>query len=147
MGVSGQRHAPAALYPRGKYPLVPIGQEAGWASEPVWAQRLEEKSSAPVGDRTLIAQPIVGHYTAWATTAPCSYSSRHQLACFKATEGLPSPFPRGSKSTVQRCFSTLWVLSCLHSPGLSCPCCNVVRFCCDLETCNLVMVTIVQLVN
>ena len=30
----GQRHAPAALYP-GK-DLVPILQEAGWASGPVW---------------------------------------------------------------------------------------------------------------
>jgi len=33
-GVRGQSHAPAALYP-GKDP-VPIVQEAGWASGPVW---------------------------------------------------------------------------------------------------------------
>ena len=33
-GVSGQQHAPAALYP-GKDP-VPILQEAGWAPGPVW---------------------------------------------------------------------------------------------------------------
>jgi hypothetical protein len=32
-----------ALAP-GKGPPVPIVQEAGWASEPVWTQRLEEKS-------------------------------------------------------------------------------------------------------
>jgi hypothetical protein len=56
MGVSGQRHAPAALLPPGKGPLVPIVQEAGWASEPVWTQRLEEKSFAPAGDRTPIAR-------------------------------------------------------------------------------------------
>jgi hypothetical protein len=43
-GVSGQRHALAALYPSGKGPPVPIGQEAGWAPESVWTQRLEEKS-------------------------------------------------------------------------------------------------------
>jgi hypothetical protein len=49
MGVSGQRHAPAALLPPGKGPLVPIGQEAGWAPEPVWTQRIEEKSFAPAG--------------------------------------------------------------------------------------------------
>jgi hypothetical protein len=42
MGVSGQRHAPAALLPPGKGSPVPIGQEAGWAPEPVWTQRLEE---------------------------------------------------------------------------------------------------------
>jgi hypothetical protein len=60
MGVSGQHHAPAALYPgeRG------IGQEAGWAPEPVWTQGLEEKSSASVGDRTLVVQCIVRHCTA-----------------------------------------------------------------------------------
>jgi hypothetical protein len=51
-GVSGQRHAPAALLPPGKGSLVPIGQEAGWAPEPVWTQRIEEKSFAPAGDRT-----------------------------------------------------------------------------------------------
>jgi hypothetical protein len=37
-GVSGQRHAPAALYPRGKKP-VRIVQEAGWATDLVWTQK------------------------------------------------------------------------------------------------------------
>jgi hypothetical protein len=46
MGVSGQRHARAAPYPRGEDPGT-IVQEAGWAPEPVWTQRLEEKSSLP----------------------------------------------------------------------------------------------------
>jgi hypothetical protein len=64
MGVSGKHHAPAALYPPRKGPPVPIVQEAGWASEPVWTQRLEEKSSAPAGDRTPVVQPMVRHYTA-----------------------------------------------------------------------------------
>jgi hypothetical protein len=49
MGVSGQRHAPAALLPPGKGPPVPIVQKAGWAPEPVWTQRLKEKSFAPAG--------------------------------------------------------------------------------------------------
>jgi hypothetical protein len=31
---------------------------------------LEEKSSAHVGDRTAVVQPVVRHYIAWATTAP-----------------------------------------------------------------------------
>jgi hypothetical protein len=44
--VSDQRHAAAALYP------VPIVQEAGWDSDPVWTQRLQEKSFASDGDRT-----------------------------------------------------------------------------------------------
>jgi hypothetical protein len=58
-----------ALSP-GKGPPVPIVQEGGWAPEPVWTQRLEEKSSAPVGDQTPVVQPVVRHYTAWATSAP-----------------------------------------------------------------------------
>jgi hypothetical protein len=64
MGVSGQHHAPAVLYPWGKDPPVPIGQVAGWAPEPVWIQGLEEKSSASVRDRTPVAQSIVRHYNA-----------------------------------------------------------------------------------
>jgi hypothetical protein len=63
MEVSGQCHAPAALYPRGKGPPVPIGQEGGWAPELVWTQRLEEKSFPPVEDRTLVIQSVVRHYT------------------------------------------------------------------------------------
>jgi hypothetical protein len=61
MGVSGQRHAPAALYPRGKDPRYPL--EAGRAPDLVWTQGLEEKSSAPAGDRTPVVQSVVRHYT------------------------------------------------------------------------------------
>jgi hypothetical protein len=63
MGVSGQRHAPAALYPRGKRPPVPIGQEVGWAPDPVWTEILEEKSSASVGDRTPVVLSVIRHVT------------------------------------------------------------------------------------
>jgi hypothetical protein len=63
MGVSGQHHAPAALYLPGKGPPVPIVQEAGWTPEPVWTQKLEEKSSASVGDRTPVVQFVVRHCT------------------------------------------------------------------------------------
>jgi hypothetical protein len=41
--VSGQRHAPATFY-HGNRLLLLIEQEAGWASELVWKQRIEEKS-------------------------------------------------------------------------------------------------------
>jgi hypothetical protein len=50
-----------ALPPRKELP-VPSAQEAGWAPEPVWTQRLEEKSSASVGDRTPAVQSVVRPY-------------------------------------------------------------------------------------
>jgi hypothetical protein len=54
MGVSDQGHAPAALCP-GEGTPGPIGQEAGWTTEPFWKQKLREKSFAPAGDRAPIA--------------------------------------------------------------------------------------------
>jgi hypothetical protein len=69
-----------------------------------------------------------------------NYSSRHQIACFKATEGLQTPPPPYSAALSHQysvaSFATLLVLSCLNSSGFRYSCCNVVRFCCDLETCN-----------
>jgi hypothetical protein len=50
--VSGQLHAPAAL-PPAKEPRVPIGEEAGWAPEPVWVWWKIVKFPAPAGNRTL----------------------------------------------------------------------------------------------
>jgi hypothetical protein len=47
---------PGRALPPGKGPPAPLLQEAGWAPEPVWTQRLEEKSFAPAGDRTSIAR-------------------------------------------------------------------------------------------
>ena len=46
-GVRGQRHAPAAFYP-GKVP-VPIVQEDGWVSGPVWTGA---ENLAPTGIRS-----------------------------------------------------------------------------------------------
>jgi hypothetical protein len=57
---------PGRALPPGKGPAVPIVQEAGWAPEPVWTQRLEEKSSASVGDRTPVVQSVVRLYADWA---------------------------------------------------------------------------------
>jgi hypothetical protein len=47
----------------GKGPPVPIGYEAGWASELVWTQRLEENYFAFAGDRIPVVQSIVKRYT------------------------------------------------------------------------------------
>jgi hypothetical protein len=47
---------PGRAFSQEKGPPVPIVQEAGWAPEPVWTQRIEEKAFAPAGDRTPIVQ-------------------------------------------------------------------------------------------
>jgi hypothetical protein len=51
-----------ALAP-GKDPSVPTVYEAGWASDLVWTQRLEEKSFASAGDRNPVVQSVFRHYT------------------------------------------------------------------------------------
>jgi hypothetical protein len=48
---------------------VPIAQEAGWAPEPVWPQRLEEKSFRLCRGSNLyrpVVQTVARHYTDWA---------------------------------------------------------------------------------
>jgi hypothetical protein len=65
MGVSGQRHAPAALY-SGKGPPLAIVQQAGWSPEPVWTKRLEEKSFGLCQESNLdrpVVQSVVRHFT------------------------------------------------------------------------------------
>jgi hypothetical protein len=47
---------PGRAFTPGKGPPVPIVQEAGWAPEPIWTQRIEEKSFAPAGNRIPIAR-------------------------------------------------------------------------------------------
>jgi hypothetical protein len=47
---------PGRALPPGKGSPVPIVQEAGWAPELVWTQRLEEKSVASARNRTPIAR-------------------------------------------------------------------------------------------
>jgi hypothetical protein len=51
----------------GKGSPVPIAQEAGWATEPVWTQRLKEKFFRLCRGSNLdraVVQPVVRHYTA-----------------------------------------------------------------------------------
>jgi hypothetical protein len=62
-------HLGRALAP-GKGPLVPTVQEAGWAPQPDWTQRLEEKSFCLCRGSNLdclVVQPVARHYTDWAT--------------------------------------------------------------------------------
>jgi hypothetical protein len=58
---------PGRALPPGKESPVPIVQEVGWAPEPVWTQRLEERSFASVVDRTAAVQSAARHCTDWDT--------------------------------------------------------------------------------
>jgi hypothetical protein len=57
------RVTPRPRFTPGKGPPVPIVQEAGWATELVWTQRLEETSFASSGYRTPVVQSVVRRYT------------------------------------------------------------------------------------
>ena len=65
MGVGSQRHAPAAFTP-GKDP-VPIVQETGWASGPVWTGA---ENLAPPGCDPRTVQLVGCRYTDY-DTGPC----------------------------------------------------------------------------
>jgi hypothetical protein len=61
---------PGRALPPGKGPPVSIVQEAGWAPEPVWTQRLEEKSfrlCRGSNPDSPVVQPVARHYTYWAS--------------------------------------------------------------------------------
>ena len=56
MEVGGQRHAtPRSLYPR----EVPIVQEVGWASEPVWTGA--ENLASPLGFDPRTVEPVASN--------------------------------------------------------------------------------------
>jgi hypothetical protein len=62
----------------GKGPQIVIVQEAGWSPEPVWTQRLKEKSFRLCRGSNLdrpVVQPVARHCTDWATRLTVSYNS------------------------------------------------------------------------
>jgi hypothetical protein len=114
MGVSGQRHAPGRALPPGKGPPVPIVQEAGWAPEPIWTQGLEEKSSASVGDRTPVVQPVVRHYTDWDTAGLTEKLVHYTSAflIFGSTPAFEIP-PLNAKTTIRKFIKNVAQVKCL----------------------------------
>jgi hypothetical protein len=65
-GVKWSASPPGLALPPGKGPPVPIVHETGWAPEPVWTQRLEEKSFLICRRSNLdrpVVQPLARHYT------------------------------------------------------------------------------------
>jgi hypothetical protein len=66
MGVSGQRHAPAALESRGKDPRYPLYRRLGGPKSRSGHRGYRKDPFASAGDRTSIARPVARHYTDWA---------------------------------------------------------------------------------
>jgi hypothetical protein len=97
----------SASRPGRALPPVPIVQGAGWASQLVWTQRLEEKSIVSAGNRTPVVQPVVRHYTDWATPA---LTHLH-------IEILNYIFPSGSRLKCCMCFLSLPCV--LYAPIIS----------------------------
>jgi hypothetical protein len=84
MEVSGQLHAQATLFPV-KEPPVPIGQEAGWAPEPVWTRWRREKFPHPRRESnpvTPIVQPLASRYTDFSILLPESVHRKLRFTTF-----------------------------------------------------------------
>jgi hypothetical protein len=90
MGVSGQRHASAALSPRGKDPWYPLDRRLG-GPQSRSGHRLEEKPFHLCRGSNLdhpVILPVARHYTDWATRLTCCQSSQHKYS----TQVRSSPF-------------------------------------------------------
>ena len=87
--VSGQQHAPTALYP-GKDP-VPILQEAGWAPGPVWTGGKSRPQRDSIPDRPARSQSLYRmSYRAHNNNKVVNYIYRvSQEECAKLRESVP----------------------------------------------------------
>jgi hypothetical protein len=109
---SASRHGRALA--SGKGPPVPIVQEAGWAPEPVWTQRLEEKSfrlyRGSNFDRPVV-QPVARHYT------DLSYPALHGNSTSKYSHSL-FKYQAEQVLTILKYVSTLFETQCSCGMGL-----------------------------
>jgi hypothetical protein len=100
---------------------VPTVQEAGWTLEPVWTQRLHEKSfrlcRGSNTDRPVL-RPVARHYTAWATRLPCAFSiliKQLNTALYLRQENSTTAVT--SATLLGSCLSHDFCVSCPHAHG------------------------------
>jgi hypothetical protein len=98
---------PQPRFNPGERTPVPIWQEAGWVLEPVWTQRLEEKSFHLCWESNLdhpVVQSVVRHYTDWATPAQLNLISTIKWYAGR----LLIYYLQSSDQSVHHCFSLLF---------------------------------------
>jgi hypothetical protein len=85
--VSGQLHALAALPPE-KEPQVPIGQEDGWNSEPVWTIWRSENSwpHRDSNSDSSVVQPVTSRYTDYSIPAPDKHKYLYVISVTNAVK-------------------------------------------------------------
>jgi hypothetical protein len=111
MGESGLRHALAALYPRGKEPPVPIGQESGWAPELLWThQNWVHYKITNVNGFTI-------HVSQYGATKPNTLS--HVSRGFKSLEANAFLVPRGSLRLLHFSFSQSHCVASVDADSLN----------------------------
>jgi hypothetical protein len=82
--VSGQRHAPAALCPRGKDPLYPLDRRLG-GPELVWTERLQKKSSFYLRRTSNLDRPVVQFVAInYDSATPASPPGKHRYNTVKS---------------------------------------------------------------
>jgi hypothetical protein len=77
-GVIGQRHAQAALYPRGKNPRYPLYRRLGGPQSRSGHRGYRKDPLHLLGSNLdrLVVQSVARHYTDWATPAPVNYVTK-----------------------------------------------------------------------
>jgi hypothetical protein len=89
--------------PRERTP-VPIVQEAGWATELVWTQRLEEKSFCLCPGSNLdrpVVQSVARHNTDWATLAHKASNSRADIGLILSELKYETSYQQGEMPTCE----------------------------------------------
>jgi hypothetical protein len=92
----GRALPPGRTLPPGKRPPVPIVQEAGWAPEPIWTQKIEEKSFAPPEIEPRSPGRPVRSQTLYCLSYPGSYI--FYIAYFFVSTRIYWPIPVAARS-------------------------------------------------
>jgi hypothetical protein len=101
MGVSGQRHSPTALYPRGKDPRYPLYRRLDGPQDTEASGTIFCPCRRSNLDRQVV-QSVVRHYTAWATPASTQWLLAFRKMFFAVSEWIRERTDRQACTSVER---------------------------------------------